>query len=227
MEYRDLLKKIVDGASLESEEARKLALDIMDGTIPDVVVSAILVALRMKGETVDEITGFAKAMRERAIRISGEYAIDIVGTGGDGFSTLNVSTASALLTSIKYPVAKHGNRAVSGKTGSADVLEALGYRIEVEPSEAAKLLKETRFVFLFAPLYHPAMKRVAPIRRALGIRTIFNVLGPLTNPANVKRIVIGVFSKSYAEKVAEAASRLGYEKAVIVYGEPGIDEVSP
>ena len=226
MEYRALIEKIVNRASLSFYEAHELALKIVSGEVPDIIVSAILMGLRMKGEGVEEIAGFASAMREVAVRIDGSSAIDIVGTGGDNASTVNVSTATALLVSILHPVAKHGNRAVSGRSGSADVLETLGYRIEVEPSRAEELLRKTRFVFIFAPLYHPAMKRVMPIRKTLGIRTIFNILGPLTNPASPKRIVLGVFSKSYAKLVAEALTILGVEKAFVIHGEPGIDEVS-
>lgn len=227
MDYRGLLNKLVNGEVMSEEEAVSIALDIMDGRVPDVIVSALLVALRMRGEAVEEIVGFAKAMRMKVLKIPCSYAVDVVGTGGDGIGTLNVSTASAILTSIVHPVAKHGNRAVSGRSGSADLLEFLGYRIEVEPSRATELLEKTGFVFLFAPLYHPAMRNVAPIRRTLGIRTIFNILGPLTNPGETRRQVIGVFSKSYAKIVAEATTRLNFEKVLVVHGEPGIDEVSP
>jgi len=227
MEYRAIIEKIVNRASLSFYEAHELALKIVSGEVPDIIVSAILMGLRMKGEGVEEIAGFASAMREVAVRIDGGNAIDVVGTGGDNTSTVNVSTATALLVSILHPVAKHGNRAVSGRSGSADVLETLGYRIEVEPSRAEELLRKTRFVFIFAPLYHPAMRRVMPIRKTLGIRTIFNILGPLTNPASPKRIVLGVFSKSYAKLVAEALTILEVEKAFVIHGEPGIDEVSP
>ncbi len=227
MIYSQLLRRVVDFGSLTEEEAREVALAIMSGEVPDAIISAFLIALRMKRESVDEIVGFAKAMREKAVKISAEHAIDVVGTGGDGVGTVNVSTATAILSSMLHPVAKHGNRAVSGRSGSADVLEALGYKIEVEPSKASEILSKTGFVFLFAPLYHPAMKKVASIRRLLGVRTIFNILGPLTNPGGVKRQVIGVFSKTFAKLVAEAVTRLGYERVLVVHGEPGIDEVSP
>lgn len=227
MEFSSYLRKIVDGDNLSESEAENIALKIMAGEVPDTLVAAILVALRMKGEAVSEVVGFAKAMRAMAVGIEAEDAIDTAGTGGDGYSTFNVSTASALLVSIVHPVAKHGNRAVSGRSGSADVLETLGYNINVPPDKAIELLKRTNFVFLFAPLYHTAMKRVASIRRALGIRTIFNILGPLTNPARTKRQIIGVFSRSYMRIVAEATARLSYRRAFIVHGEPGIDEVSP
>ncbi|MEM1683590.1 MAG: anthranilate phosphoribosyltransferase [Ignisphaera sp.] len=227
MDYRVVLSKLVNGEKLSEEDSMSIALSIMDGEIPDIIVSALLVALRIRGESVDEIVGFAKAMRMKSLKIPCSYAIDVVGTGGDGIGTLNVSTASAILTSIVYPVAKHGNRAVSGRSGSADLLEFLGYRIEIEPDRAIELISKTGFVFLFAPLYHPAMKRVASIRKMLGIRTIFNVLGPLTNPGGTKKQVIGVFSKSFAHVIAEAAARLDFEKVLVIHGEPGIDEVSP
>lgn len=227
MEYNVLLNKIINGGSLTIEEAMELASNIIDNNIPDFIISAILVALRMKGESVEEIVGFTKVLRSRSLKIPCSYALDVVGTGGDGVGTLNVSTATALLTSTIHPVAKHGNRAVSGKCGSADFLETLGYRIEVEPSKALELIVKTGFTFLFAPLYHPAMKKVAQLRKALGVRTIFNVLGPLTNPGGTKRQVIGVFSSSYAKKIAEAVTFLDYQKVLVIHGEPGIDEVSP
>lgn len=227
MEYRGIIEKIVNRSSLSFDEAVELALKVMSGEVPEAIISAILVGLRMKGESVEEIAGFASAMKRMAVKIDGSKAIDIVGTGGDGHSTMNVSTATALLISALHPVAKHGNRAVSGRSGSADVLEALGYKIEVEPSKAEELLKEVNFVFLFAPLYHPAMRRVMPVRKMLGIRTIFNILGPLTNPASPRMVVVGAFSKSFAEKMAQVLLILGIERAFVVHGDPGIDEVSP
>lgn len=226
MDYKTLLGRLVDGSSLSEEEAFELALELIEGKVPDVLVSAILIALRMKGETAEEIAGFAKALRSKATRVPLSHAIDVVGTGGDGLGTLNVSTASAILASIEHPVAKHGNRAVSGKTGSADLLETLGYKIEVEPDRAVELLEKTGFVFLFAPLYHKGVARVAPIRRALGVRTIFNIIGPLANPGGTRRQVIGVASRSLAKTVAEAVARLDFEKALVIHGEPGIDEAS-
>lgn len=227
MEYNILLNKLVEGYRLSKNEALELAINIINGGIPEIVIAAILAILRTRGEVADEILGFAEAMRKYSVKVPFEYAVDIVGTGGDGYGTLNVSTATAILVSIIHPVAKHGNRAVSGKSGSADVLEAFGYRIEVEPNRATEMIKETNFVFLFAPLYHPAMKKVMPIRRALGIRTIFNILGPLTNPGGTRKQVIGIFSRRYAEIIAEAISQADFERVIVVHGEPGIDEVSP
>jgi len=227
MDIVELLKKVVDGKNLSIEESYYIAHSIIRGNVSEVLTVAILIALRMKEEIADEIIGFAKAMREMSIKINAPNAIDVVGTGGDGFGTINVSTASALLVSILHPVAKHGNRAVSGRSGSADFLEAIGYKIEVEPHKAEELLKKTNFVFLYAPLYHPSMKNVAPIRKTLRVRTIFNLLGPLTNPGGTKRQVVGVALHKYINTIAEAIQKLDFEKVILVHGEPGIDEVSP
>ncbi|WP_338601533.1 anthranilate phosphoribosyltransferase [Sulfolobus tengchongensis] len=227
MNINEILKKLINKSNLEIEEAEELAKAIIRGDVPEILTSAILVALRMKGESISEIVGFARAMRELAIKIDVHNAIDTAGTGGDGLSTVNVSTASAILLSLVNPVAKHGNRAVSGKSGSADVLEALGYNIVVPPEKAKELIHKTNFVFLFAQYYHPAMKNVANVRRTLGIRTIFNILGPLTNPANAKYQLMGVFSKDYLNLLSKSALELDFKKIVLVHGEPGIDEVSP
>ncbi|MCY0860128.1 MAG: anthranilate phosphoribosyltransferase [Sulfolobaceae archaeon] len=228
MSLANYLKKVVEGQHLSEEEAAEVATKIIKGEAPESLTAGILVALRMKGETPDEIVGFAKAMRRSALKInSAANVLDTAGTGGDGLGTLNVSTVVAILLSSLYPVAKHGNRAVSGKSGSADFLEALGYNIIVPPENAPRLLANTNFVFLFAQLYHPSMKNVAPIRKTLGVRTIFNILGPLTNPAGARYQLLGVFSKDYVSKLAEAVKRLDYDRVIIFHGEPGIDEVSP
>lgn len=221
------MKKVVERNDLTEEESKEIAMKIIKGELPESVTAGILVALRMKGESVSEIVGFARAMRDSAIKINEPNVLDTAGTGGDGLGTMNVSTITAILLSSSFPVAKHGNRAVSGRSGSADFLETVGYNISVPPERAENLLKSTNFVFLFAQLYHPSMKNVAPVRKALGIRTIFNVLGPLTNPAGAKYQLLGVFSKEYVKKIAESVKRLGYEKVLIFHGEPGIDEVSP
>ena len=224
----ELLKKVSDGKSLSFDEAYFLCNEIMEGKLSPVLISAFLVALKVKGETFEEIAGFAKAMREKAVKVDFEGAVDTCGTGGDGKGTFNISTVSALvLASVGVPVAKHGNRAVSSAVGSADILKMAGIKIELSPEEAKRWLSEYKFAFLFAPLYHPAMKNVMPVRRELGIRTIFNLLGPITNPARVKRQVIGVFSPDFAEKIAKALTFLGTEKAVVVWGAGGIDEFSP
>jgi anthranilate phosphoribosyltransferase len=228
MNIVDSLRKIVyNKKDLESGEAELIANAIMKNEIPEIQTAGLLVALSMKGESPEEIVGFARAMRANALRIDFPDSLDTAGTGGDAFNTTNESTASALILSQIFPVAKHGNRAVSSKSGSADVLEALGYNISVSQEKAIELIKSTNFVFLFAQLYHPAMKNVANVRRTLGIRTIFNILGPLTNPAGTKYQMIGVFSKDFLQKLAEASIKLGYERVFLYHGEPGIDEVSP
>ena len=223
----ELLKKIVRRENLSEEEAKNVANVIIRGELPEILSAGILVGLAIKNESMEEIVGFAKAMRENCLHINFPNALDTAGTGGDGFNTLNVSTAVGLLISQVFPVAKHGNRAVSGKSGSADVLEALGYNIYVKPEIAEKLLKESNFVFLFAQIYHPAMKNVANIRKTLGIRTIFNILGPLTNPAFTRYQMIGVFSKDFLPKLAEAIVKLDYERVILYNGYPSLDEVSP
>jgi len=234
-DIKNFLKKLVDGKSLSFDEAKKCAELIISGSISQTLTSAILIALRMKGETPEEIAGFAHAMRESAIKpeIPPDIKpIDTCGTGGDGIGTFNASTCSALiLASMGIPVAKHGNRAVSSQIGSADILEKIGVKIEVKPEDVPEELRTKNFVFLFAPMYHPAMKNVAPVRRELGIRTIFNLLGPLTNPARVKRQIIGVFSPDFAEKLADAIQNFEPEKVLVFSGEivngKFIDEISP
>ncbi|MBW9140329.1 MAG: anthranilate phosphoribosyltransferase [Candidatus Aramenus sp.] len=227
MSFRDILVKVTERKDLTEDEARELADLMFEGNINEIVTSAFLASLKTKGETVDEIVGFASSMRAHALKVGPLNALDTAGTGGDGLGTVNVSTISAIVVSQVYPVAKHGNRAASSKSGSADVLEAFGYNIAVPPELAEDLLKKHNFVFLFAQLYHPAMKNVANVRRTLGIRTIFNVLGPLTNPAGVKRQMTGVFSPSFMERIALAGVKLGYDRMLLVHGEPGLDEVSP
>jgi anthranilate phosphoribosyltransferase len=227
MSSKDLLNKVTERLDLEESEAEEIASGIMSASIPEIVSAAFLSALKTKGESVSEISGFAKSMRSHALKVYLGDAIDTAGTGGDGYGTVNVSTISAILISQVYPVAKHGNRAASSKSGSADLLETLGYNINVTPERAKTLFDKHKFVFLFAQVYHPAMKNVANVRKTLGIRTIFNILGPLTNPAGVKKQMTGVFSKSYLEKIANAGLNLGYERLLLVHGEPGIDEVSP
>lgn len=227
MDPKEVLKRLTEGVSLSQEEAKKLADLIMEGSIPEPLVAGILVALKMKGETPDEIIGFANSMRQHALKLDLRNTLDTAGTGGDGIGTINVSTATALAVSSVFPVAKHGNRAASSRSGSADFLESLGYNIQVPPEKAKDLLSRDNFVFLFAQLYHPSMKNVAPVRKVLGVRTIFNLLGPLTNPAGSERQVMGVYSLPFMRKLAEAALKLGYVKLVLVHGEPGLDEVSP
>ncbi|MFP3137124.1 MAG: anthranilate phosphoribosyltransferase [Nitrososphaeria archaeon] len=209
------------------EEARELALGILGGELTDAQVAGILVALRARGEAPEELAGFAMGMMERALRISVAADLDIAGTGGDGAGTLNASTAAALLVAGPLRVFKHGNRSASGVSGSADFLEALGYNIGAGPEAAARSIEATGFAFAFAQVYHPAMRAVAGVRRQLGIRTIFNLLGPLTNPAAPRVRLIGVASPGLLRTMGEAAALQGVEAAALVHGEPGIDEVSP
>ncbi len=224
-----VLTKLIDGADLTREEARETMQSIMTGELAEVEIAALLTALRAKGESVDEIAGFAGVMREHAVSIAParERIVDTCGTGGDGQGTFNISTATALVAAaMEIPVAKHGNRAVSSKSGSADVLEALGVRIDLLPGAVTRLIEEVGVGFLFAPHHHPAMRYAAPVRKQLGIRTIFNVLGPLTNPAGVKRQLLGVFSPDLTETLAHVLGELGSEKAFVVHGVDGGDEVS-
>ena len=221
---------LMAGRNLSRTEARTFMNLVMAGEVPTARLAGILTALRIKGETVPEITGFAEAMRENAVAVAPVQGnlIDTCGTGGDGSGTFNISTATALLAAaMGIPVAKHGNRAVSSRSGSADVLEALGVRIDLSPDEAAGLIDDVGIGFLFAPNLHPAMKHAMPARRELGIRTVFNLLGPLTNPAGAGRQLLGVYSPELCEPVCRVLAELGSERAFVVHGEGGLDEVSP
>lgn len=223
------LRRLLANEPLARDEVAALFGRIMDGEVEDAQIAALLVALAMKGETPDEIAGAATAMRARvrAIPHSLDGVVDTCGTGGDGKGTFNVSTAAAFVAAAGgVPVAKHGNRAISSRSGSADVLAALGIRIEIEPEEAGRQLEEIGLAFLFAPVLHPAMKAVAPVRRALGVRTVFNLVGPLTNPAGARRQVMGVFARERVEPVARVLAELGAEHALVVHGEDGTDEIT-
>ncbi|MDQ6931670.1 MAG: anthranilate phosphoribosyltransferase [Candidatus Eremiobacteraeota bacterium] len=203
--------------------------DIMDGRSSPVQVAALLSAMAAKGETVPEIVGAARAMRERSVSVPHALpsVLDVCGTGGDGAHTINVSTCVAFVAAAAgVPVAKHGNRAVSGNCGSADLLEACGADINVHPDQAADMLAETQFAFLFAQRYHPAMKNVAPVRRELGIRTMFNVLGPLTNPARATHHLVGVAHKAHVLLMGEALRALGVKRGAVVHADNGIDEIA-
>ncbi|OLC90622.1 MAG: anthranilate phosphoribosyltransferase, partial [Deltaproteobacteria bacterium 13_1_40CM_3_71_4] len=229
MTFRQAVARVADGQDLSEPEMAAAMERILGGDATAAQIGAFLVALRMKGETVDELVGAARAMRAHAIGIPDVPAqtVDTCGTGGDGACTLNVSTAAGLVVAgAGVPVAKHGNRAVSGAVGGADVLEALGVRLELPVSALAACLRATGFVFLYAPALQPAMRHAAGPRRELGVRTIFNVLGPLTNPARVRRQVIGVFDRRWVERVAEALVRLGTERAWVVHGAAGVDEIA-
>jgi anthranilate phosphoribosyltransferase len=223
---RAALARVVGGGSLTREEARLAMGDVMDGAATPAQLAGLLLALRMRTETVDELAGFAQAMRERVVRVSApDGAIDTCGTGGDGSGTFNISTAAALVAAAAgLPVAKHGNRAVTSSTGSADVLEALGVPIDHGPADAAAALARDGFCFLFAPGYHPAMRHAGPVRRELGVPTCFNLLGPLTSPAGVRRQVIGVADPAKAASVARVLHTLGVERALVVHGD-GVDEL--
>jgi anthranilate phosphoribosyltransferase len=208
------------------DEAHEAMGSVMDGEATPAQLAALLVALRMRGETVEELAGFAAAMRDRVLRVTApDGAIDTCGTGGDGSNTFNISTAAALVAaSAGVPVAKHGNRAITSKSGSADVLEALGIRTDLGAEEAGAALREYGFAFLFAPGFHPAMKHAGPTRREIGVRTAFNLLGPLTNPAGARRQVVGVGDPAAAPRIAEVLRMLGAERALVVHG-AGLDEL--
>ncbi len=228
----EALHKAVGGVDLSEQEAAGALEQILSGEADAAVVAGLLTALRAKGETVDEIVGFARSMRSHAApvvcsQVKPEQMVDTCGTGGDGADTFNISTVSVFVVAgAGVPVAKHGNRSISSRCGSADVLEAAGAMIQLTPEQAAAAIDETGVGFLFAPLIHPAMKYVQPIRRALKMRTIFNLLGPLTNPAGAGSQVVGVFGAELVRPVAEALSRLGVKRAFVVHGEDGLDEIS-
>lgn len=226
---RAALETVLRGEDLAAAAAESLMGRVMAGEVPPVSLAALLVALRAKGESVGEITGFARAMRGAALRVDHgvDGAVDTCGTGGDKADTFNISTATALLAAaLGIPVAKHGNRAVSSRCGSADVLEALGVCVDLAPERAAGLIADVGVGFLFAPRHHPAMRHAAPVRAELGVRTVFNVLGPLTNPAGVRRQLLGVFDPALCPTLAAVLGALGSERAFVVHGEDGGDEVS-
>jgi len=226
---QEAIKKIVIEEDLTEDEAYEAMNEIMKGEGTESQIGAFLVGLRMKGEKIQEITGFARAMRNNAIPLSlkSDFVIDTCGTGGDGGKTFNISTAVAIIAAAGVvKVAKHGNRAVSSKSGSADVLSELGINIDMESDEAAKCIDEKGMAFLFAQKYHHAMKNVAGIRQKLGIRTIFNILGPLTNPSFVKGQILGVYNKNLTNTIANVLLNLGCEKALVVCGDDGLDEIT-
>ncbi len=221
-----------DSHSLTEAEAQSAVGSMLDGNATDVQIAALLTALAVRGETADEITGFVRGLRERAvpIQLTGDeraQLVDTCGTGGDGCGTFNISTAAALVAvAAGAKVAKHGNRAVSSNCGSADVLEALGVAVDLGPGEAAECLRQTGFVFLHAPRFHPAMARVGPVRRALPFRTIFNLVGPLSNPAGARQQVMGIFAADRLACVAESMRRLGVRRGMVVHGSDGLDELT-
>jgi anthranilate phosphoribosyltransferase len=229
LEPAQALAKVAAGDDLSRAEMEHLFGLLMDGQIPDSLKAALLVALAMKGESAEEVAGAAEAMRRRVVAVSTrrENLVDTCGTGGDGKGSFNISTAAALVTAgAGVAVAKHGNRSVSSRSGSADVLAALGVDLDIDAERAGRSLDEVGIAFLFAPRLHPAMREVMPVRRELGVRTIFNVLGPLTNPAGARRQLVGVYSDRLVDLIAQVLAKLGSEHALVVHGADGLDEIS-
>jgi anthranilate phosphoribosyltransferase len=227
---QEALALLLDGRSLDRAHARAVMAAIMTGEATPAQIGGFLVALRIKGETPDEIAGFAEAIRGHvlAVRPHRDDLVDTAGTGGDGQATINISTGAALLAAAAgAAVAKHGNRAVSSASGSADVLEALGFALEAPPERIARSIDELGFGFLFAPTHHPGFRHAAPVRRELATRTVFNVLGPLTNPAGARAQIVGVYDPALVPTLAEVLARLGARRAFVVHGAFGIDELSP
>lgn len=225
---KEAILKLAKKEDMSYETALEVMNEIMGGEATPVQMSAYLTALAMKGETIDEITGSAKSMRDHCVRLLHDMdVLEIVGTGGDGANSFNISTTSSIVIAAGgVPVAKHGNRAASSKCGAADVLEALGVNITVPPEKSSELLKHIGICFLFAQNYHIAMKYVAPIRRELGIRTVFNILGPLSNPAGANMELMGVYDESLVEPLARVMNNLGVKRGMVVYGQDKLDEIS-
>jgi anthranilate phosphoribosyltransferase len=226
--FRALIGKVATGATLSREEASSAFEQMFAGEATPSQMGALLMGLRVRGETVDEIAGAVSAMRGKMLRVvAPPDAIDVVGTGGDASGSFNISTCAALIVAgAGVPVAKHGNRALSSRSGAADVLTALGVKIDIAPDAIAHCIAEAGIGFMFAPAHHPAMKNVGPTRVELGTRTIFNLLGPLSNPAGVKRQMVGVFSKQWTKPLAEVLKNLGAERVWIVHGSDGLDEIT-
>ena len=227
-EFKGLIAKAATGAALSREEAARGFDTMMSGEATPSQMGGLLMALRVRGETVDEITGAVTAMREKMLRVRAPAdAIDVVGTGGDASGSFNISTCAALIVAgAGVPVAKHGNRALSSRSGAADVLAALGVNIELTPEGVTRCITQAGIGFMFAPAHHPAMKNVGPTRVELGTRTIFNLLGPLSNPAGVKRQMVGVFSRQWIEPLAQVLKNLGSESVWVVHGSDGLDEIT-
>ena len=230
MDIREALARVADNLDLTVDEMRQVMQQIMTGGATDAQIGAFLIGLRMKSESIDEITGAVQVMRELMTPVEVgalPYLVDIVGTGGDGANLFNVSSASAFAAAAAgCHVAKHGNRSVSSKSGAADVLEAAGIRLDLTPEQTARCIREVGVGFMFAPNHHSAMKHAIGPRRELGLRTLYNILGPMTNPAGVKRQVVGVFSAHLCRPMAEVLGRLGAEHVMVVHGEDGLDEFS-
>jgi anthranilate phosphoribosyltransferase len=227
-DFKSIIGKVATGAALSRDEATTAFDCMMSGEATPSQMGGLLMALRVRGETVDEITGAVSAMRAKMLTVKAPAdAVDIVGTGGDGSGSVNVSTcASFILAGTGVPVAKHGNRALSSKSGAADVLASLGIKIDITPDDVSRCIAEAGIGFMFAPTHHPAMKNVGPTRVELATRTIFNLLGPLSNPAGVKRQMVGVFSKHWVQPLAQVLKNLGAESAWVVHGSDGLDEIT-
>jgi anthranilate phosphoribosyltransferase len=227
-DLKSIIAKVATGATLSRDEAASAFDSMMSGEATPSQMGGLLMALRVRGETVDEITGAVSAMRAKMLRVSAPAeAVDIVGTGGDGSGSVNVSTcASFIVAGTGVPVAKHGNRALSSRSGAADVLASLGVRIDLKPEQVGRCVKEAGIGFMFAPAHHPAMKNVGPTRVELATRTIFNLLGPLSNPAGVMRQMVGVFSRQWVQPLAQVLKNLGAESVWVVHGSDGLDEIT-
>ncbi len=227
-DFKPLIAKIATGANLTREEAASAFDRMMSGEATPSQMGGLLMALRVRGETVDEITGAVTTMRAKMLNVKAPPgAVDVVGTGGDASGSFNISTCAAFIVAgAGVPVAKHGNRALSSKSGSADVLDALGVKIDLTPAQVGRCISDAGIGFMFAPSHHPAMKNVGPTRVELGTRTIFNLLGPLSNPASVKRQMVGVFSKQWIEPMAQVLKNLGSESVWVVHGSDGLDEIT-
>src|SRR6266700_5713017 len=227
-DLKSIIGKVATGATLSRDEAASAFDSMMSGEATTSQMGGLLMALRVRGETVDEITGAVSAMRAKMLRVKApSNAVDVVGTGGDGSGSVNVSTcASFVVAGAGVPVAKHGNRALSSRSGAADVLSSLGVRIDVPPDHISRCIAQAGIGFMFAPAHHPAMRHVGPTRVELGTRTIFNLLGPLSNPAGVKRQMVGVFSRQWVEPLATVLKHLGSERAYVVHGSDGLDEIT-
>lgn len=229
MDIRSALTRVAGRQDLALEEMQQVMRQIMTGEATDAQIGGFLVALRMKGETLDEITGAVQVMRELAsgVHVGGEHVVDIVGTGGDGANLFNVSTASSFVVAAAGGrVAKHGNRSVSSSSGSADLLEAAGVALDLSPEQVAACVEQVGVGFMFAPMHHGAMRHAIGPRREMGLRTIFNILGPMTNPAGVKRLLVGVYDDALCRPVAEVLQRLGAEHVMVVHSRDGLDEIS-
>jgi anthranilate phosphoribosyltransferase len=227
-DFKSLIGKVATGAALTRDEAASAFDSMMSGEATPSQMGGLLMALRVRGETVEEITGAVSAMRAKMLRVSAPAdAVDVVGTGGDGSGSVNVSTcASFIVAGCGVPVAKHGNRALSSRSGAADVLAALGVRIDITPDQVGQCVRETGIGFMFAPSHHPAMKNVGPTRVELATRTIFNLLGPLSNPAGVTRQMVGVFSRQWVQPLAQVLKNLGADHVWVVHGSDGLDEIT-